>query len=113
MGENGEIRVLSPDEVTGVSDTYKQKMKDMGMMPYVKKGKIKWGNMAQIAFLQSLKTADGKKLMKKADVSSLPPSMRKRKGKMRKLLKKISAQYVILIICFVIFGVVLLYMKFM
>jgi hypothetical protein len=112
MGDNNGIRVLSTEEISDVSETFVVKMKAMGLYPFIKDGKVKWGNLAQISFLQSLDTDSGKKVLKTVDKHSLPPSMRKQKRGIVKVLSKVPAQYVILTVITVLFGVVLVIMKF-
>ncbi|MBN2828721.1 MAG: hypothetical protein JXR56_00200 [Candidatus Cloacimonetes bacterium] len=111
MGKISNIRVMDFDEIGDVSDTFKSKMKEMGLYPFYKDGKVKWGNMAQISFLQSLDTESGKKILRSVDKHSLPPSMRKQKRGFIRTLKKIPAQYIVLSILSILFGVVLVIMR--
>ncbi len=112
MEKSSNIRVLNPDDLFEVSENYKQNMKQMGMIPFEKDGKLKWGNKSQVAFLKSLETEDSKKLVKSISNNQLPPSLRKDRGKLSKSLAKVPVQYFIVIVLSVLLGFLYLYLNY-
>ncbi len=113
MGNYSNIRVLEPEDLSGVSENFKVKMEQMGMVPYEKDGRVKWGNKSQVTYLKSLDTNTGRKIVKMIDNNQLPPSLRRNKGKFAKALSKISVQYYVLIVLSILLGFLYLYLNYL